>query len=348
MITREFEQEWDERISPINHNTECNVIFDMLNYISNLSSDLKEIKKTAFYEFSKIAKVSIDKYIEKFKDLQFKFHNICAKDYKNQGIMNFDMSYYRDDLTAKNGNHYKINDKYYKVLKRIANEIFKLEDDVKKVTDKLWENEITKIDSYDRNGKYFLLAHADYKTVKLENLSKEKAEYAQKQTGICFSAISNEKTKLYDQDKQFYRGIVGIIAKPKKDAIVGISMHDMISIEFCDGKCETPDQFFHSKVDKCYDDGKSQIYCTGTKICPPQAIFDTYADTINEIILDKNKIDVQAVFYVTDNMQQKPKRLNEYVAEQEKLAGRKLPVVQVTPKNKAGQYDLDRLFYDYY
>ena len=121
-------------------------------------------------------------------------------------------------------------------------------------------------------------------------------------------------------------------------------MHDMISIEFCDGKCETPDQFFHSKVDKCFDNGKSQIYCTGTKICPPQAIFDTSADTINEIILDKSKIEVVGVFYMPKSDRDTPDRLMEFVEEQEKLVGHELPIIELHKVNKLHQYDLDEIF----
>ena len=247
-------------------------------------------------------------------------------------------------MILKTQKGFKINDKYYKNLKKIAEKIFELENDVKKTTDLLWQKNITSLSSYDKDGKYFLLAHADYKTVKLKDLKENIAEYSKKQQGICFSAVSNEKTKLYNQEMQLQKGIVGIIAKPQKDAIVGISMHDMISIEFCDGKCETPDQFFHSKVDKCFDNGKSQIYCTGTKICPPQAIFDTCADTINEIILDKSKIEIMGVFYVKNSQREIPARLKEYLAEQELIAGHKLPVIQLQKINKLKQYDLDEVF----
>ena len=73
MLTREFEQEWIERISPINHNTECNVLFDMSNFISNLYSDLKEIKKLAYIEFNKISRIKIDDYIKNFDDLRYKY-----------------------------------------------------------------------------------------------------------------------------------------------------------------------------------------------------------------------------------------------------------------------------------
>ena len=101
----------------------------------------------------------------------------------------------------------------------------------------------------------------------------------------------------------------------------------------------------HSKVNRCFVRDNSQIYCIGTKICPPKEIFHIDADTINEIILDSKNIDVIAVFYLKNCQNKIPERFAEYKKSQEKICGHKLPEIEITSRNYLKQINLDEVFY---
>ena len=51
-----------------------------------------------------------------------------------------------------------------------------------------------------------------------------------------------------------------------------------------------------------------------------------------------------AVFYTEDFGGKKPERLEEYLKAQEEKAGHKLKVIEIQPRNKLKQLDLDALY----
>ena len=289
-----------------------------------------------------------------FEKRSNQYFDVLIADHKNTGSIGEMKSFkgYRKDLLEKDGNHYKIKDKYFRVLKKLAESIFEIEDEIARIVEKFWIDELSNIEDYDAKKQYFLLAHADLKTVDSEKLPKEVKEFNDNLQGLCFSAISDKKTRLFNDAQNYHqyysnpRGLVGILAKPKagKDAIVGISNTDMLSTEYINEKCAFEKYFEHSNVNRCFVRGNSKICCTGTKISPPSEIFNLDVDTINEIILDSKNIDVEAVFYVTDAKGDIPERLEKYKKEQEKRFGKTLPVVEVKQRNKLCQINLDELY----
>lgn len=353
MITRVFEQEWDQVVSKVNHRIEKNVLFDFYEYVKNMRFDLKALKRDYEQEFNKFSEKPLDYYWNLFEKRIEQFFSILIKNYN--GDIGYIDSYekFNKGIVIENGSHHKIADKYYKVLNKIATDIFEIEDQMAPIVEKLWQKEISDIKNYDKDKEYFLLAHVDRKSVNEENLSKELKDYSKSQQGICFSVITDKKTRLFNnlyQSMNYYyypQGAVGIIANPKQNSIVGMSNTDMLSIEYVDGKCELAkhfDCFDHSKVDRCLVDGKNEICCKGTKICPPKEIFNISADTINEVILDSKNIDVQAVFYIKTPSGELPERLKEYKAQQEKICGHKLPIIEVKPRNYLNQINLDEIY----
>lgn len=352
MVTRVFEQEWEQCASTLNGRIEKNVLFDFFDYLSKMERDLKALKKDYEKEFNKFSKRPLNHYINLFEKRKEQYFSILIKNHKfTRGVGRL-QSYegYNPGIVLKNGNHHKIADKYYKVLSKIANSIFEIEDQIAPVVEIMWENAITDISNYDKNNEYFLLAHVDRKDMPEENFSEEFNKYNKLQEGLCFSAISNKKTRLYNDSSYscgYYshpNGAVGIIAKPKKDAIVGISLDDMLSTEYINEKCAFKKHFQHSKVNRCFYNQTNEICCNGTKICPPKEIFNFDVDTINEIILDSKKIEVMAVFYVKTKRGDIPTRLNAYKLQQEKLCGHTLPVIELLPRNKLSQINLDELY----
>ena len=349
MITRKLEQEWIEKKSKINGMTECNVLVDFYEYLKDMHRDLKSIKQYHEQEFDQMSPMPIDFYIKHVEKRIKQFYDVCVKpEHKyHLGIIT-NMDVFNDNLLTIQGNRYKINDKYYNALVKISESVFNVEEMVSKQVEKLWQQSFTNINSYSPEGEYFLLAHVDYKTIKEddENLNN----YNKGQQGLCFSVISNKKTRLYDNSLPYYNyyshphGLVGIIAVPKEGAILGASYDDMLSTEYINGECALSKHFDHSLINRCYQNGSSQIFCRGTKIFPPKNIFGLSVDTINEVILDSNKIDVVSVFYVKDSAGRIPERFEEYKREQEYKYGKKLDTIEVEPRNKTGQVNLEELY----
>lgn len=355
MITRKFDQKWHQQTSPINGRTEGNVLFDFVEYIMNLKRDFKTLEKDYEEEFDKLSKRSLKSYINLFNKKCSQFFALTLKDYKQTNSISAynSLSKYNDKLFVQNGNNFKINDDFYEILNKIAQNIFKIEDEVSMIVEKFWINAISNIDDYDKDKKYFLLAHVDRKFLSPQALPQALNSYSQSLQGLCFSAISSEKTRLYNNSQNAYdyyynpNGAVGIIANPKMNSIVGISNTDMLSTEFISGKCEFNKYFYHSKVNRCFVRDNSEIYCSGTKICPPREIFNINVDTINEIILDSKNIDIVALFYLKDSYGEIPERFDKYKKEQEKICGHSLPVIEVTSRNKLKQLNLDEIFWEY-
>ena len=352
MTKRLFEKQWTEQISSINHSTEKNVFYDFWSYLQNMRSDLKALKKDYEEEFNKLSKKPLQHYIDLFEKRTDQYFSIVIKDHKlTKGIGHHQsLEDYNLNIFEQDGSNFKIKDKYYKVLNKIAQSIFEIEDELAPIVEKFWIDAISDIHKYNSNDEYFMLAHVDLKTTAQEDLSPELRAYNNSLQGLCFSAISDKKTRLFNNAQNYYqyysnpRGLVGIIAKPKAGSIIGISNTDMLSTEYIDKKCEFAKHFEHSMVNRCFERDSSEICHTGTRISPPKEIFHISADTINEIILDSKNIDVEAVFYVADARGEKPERLEQYRKEQETRFGKKLPVVEVTQRNKLGQINLEELF----
>lgn len=352
MKTRLFEQEWKQSVSKINHRIENNVLFDFFDYLQNMKSDLKAIQKDYEEEFNKFSQKPLKHYVNLFEKRYYQYFTILIKNHKKTRSIGSIQSYneYRDGIVFQDGEKHKINDKYYKVLKRIADSIFNIEDEMAPVVEKFWQKELTDIKDYDKNKKYFLLAHVDRKTMTEENFSEEFNIYNKSLNCMCFSAISNDKTRLYNNQYYSYNyynnpdGLVGIIATPKTGGFVGAAYDDMLSTEYINGKCAFERYFDHSKVDRCFVRENSEIRCNGTKICPPKQIFNIDVDTINEIILDSKNMQVVAAFYLKNSRGEIPERFIKYKKEQEKLFGHKLPTIEITTRNKLHQINLDEVY----
>lgn len=350
MITREFEKEFTPKHSNINNMLECNVLYDFNEYLKDLLRDLGHIKKHHSEEFNSYSKVNIDKCIEAVKALRSKFLSICIKpEFLNDvGFLEEDRKF-KDDLFTILDGKYIIRDKYYKVLSKLAKEAFLIEDNVSNITNLFWKDCLTDIDKYDENGNYFLLAHVDYKIPSQNGYTHELKDFNQNQNGLCFSVVSDKKTRLYDNSLPYYsyyrhpNGIMGFIAKPK-NGIICASYDDMLSTEYIDGSCALRRYFDHSKINRCYLNGRSQICARGTKIFPPRAIFDLSVDTINEVILDKNEIEITAVFYVKDKDGNKPFGFDEYKKQKERELGISLKEIELKPRNHLAQYNLEEVY----
>ena len=347
MITRKFDQEWEQQKSSINNMTEYDVLFDFYEYLKKMMDDLNKINKYYATEFNSVSSKSIQQYMNIVSKRFNQFNELCLK--KEAKSFSYDYNNIKEEIYVKNGNNYRINDKYYNVLSKIAESVFKIEDEVAKIVENAWIDSISSVDDYSPDGQYTLLAHADYKTYADGTSDEELIQYNSKQQGLCFSLITDKKTRIFDQSTSFYNyyahsdGLVGIIAKPQKDSLISMSYDDMLSTEYIDGKCALSRHFNHSNVNRCYANNGSEIFSKGTKIMLPSGMFDISVDTINEVILDSNKIDVVAVFYVKDRNREIPKRFETYKQLQEEKCGHKLKTIELFPRNRLKQYNLEEI-----
>ena len=215
-----------------------------------------------------------------------------------------------------------------------------------------WIGFLTNPKDYSFGPDYSYLIHADFKFYPQRQVGNELLKYNNSQQGLCFSLATRKKTRIFDPAVSYYNyyhhpnGIVGIIAKPNKGAILSMSDTDMLSTEFVNGNCSLERHFKHSKINRCFVGGNSEIYSKGTKILLPDNMFDIDVDTINEIILDSSKIDVQAVFFVRTPSGKVPQRFEEYKKLQEKKCGHTLKTIELNPKNSLKQFNLELALYE--
>ncbi len=356
MSKRVFEQEWVEEKSPINNLIERNALCDLFECFRDIREDIKYIIKHDKEVFNKLSKKPIEEYY-KLVDKRFhQLYELCVEKGDDGKPVYYDrsMEHIKKEVYVQNGSWYRVNDKYYKAISKLAKSVFEVEDEIALIVEKLWIKKLSNIENYSPNGEYSLLAHVDYKTMPHGQMSPKFKHYNENQQGLCFSYVCDKKTRLFDTSQSYYnlyshpQGLVGIIAKPKPGSIVGMAYDDMLSTEYIDGDCALLRHFNHSKVYRCFERGNSEIYCRGTKILPPEAIFEIGVDTINEIILDSKNIDVQAIFYVKNGRGEPPERITEYKKQQEKLCGHKLPVIELCPRNRMNQVNLDAVLDGYY
>ena len=351
MRTREFEQSWIQQKNEVNNSIEKNVFIDFYSYITTFKDDLNAIKQYYKKEFKNSSSIDITFLISKFEEFLNIFNQVAIKKEKlNSFCCNiFDISDINEEIYIRDNNSFKIKDEFYPKLKYYAEKIFELENYIAIYNKNLWQNAFTDINTYNKDLPYCLLAHVDHKNIDPRKIGDEFAEYSKNQKGICCSVITDKKTRLYDNTNIYSTyssdsGQVGIIVKPKNNCIVAGSYNDMLSTEFVNDKCELKRYFSHSKIAKCFDDGVNTIYCLGTKIFTPKHAFDCSADTINEVILEKENCEIVAVFYTKSTFNEIPKRLKEYKEKQEKIAGHELPVIEIKQRNKLKQVDLENLY----
>ena len=82
MRTRAFEQSWEQSVSKINHRIENNVLFDFFDYLQNMRSDLKAIKKDYEEEFNKLSKKPLKHYVNLFEKRCDQYFTILIERHK--------------------------------------------------------------------------------------------------------------------------------------------------------------------------------------------------------------------------------------------------------------------------
>ena len=340
-VYREFTQEWDNHISEFNKLQENNVLYDFFDYCDNLYTDLKTIKENYESSFNSLSKKTIDKYIVDFEKLYSAFKKVCFKsdEYKNTYSAILLQEKLPDAVVTTNGNHQRINDKYFKKLKSLANEIFKCEAECVEAVEQIWMDTLTSCKEHNYDN-YSYLAHVSINQWRKQALTDEFKEYCDNLTCYATSYINNDKTKFFLERQYKAAGMVGYLVKFDKGAFIAGGNNDIFATEYINGKCEFVEKYNYSPVKRLYVKGNNVVYGNGTRICTPKSAITSAVGTPNEILLDKDHIHLERAFYVRPYWDQYKEEILNRANEMAKNTPNEDPL-QLCSFNKLKQVDYD-------
>ena len=342
-IFREFTNKWQSHESQFNGFLENNVLYDFFDYCDSLNNDFKQLKK---YEniFNCLSKKSLSNYESDFLKLYACFNKIIFN--SNEYEKCFSAYYLIDKVPSKvlitEGNSQRIADKYFKHLKKLANEIFKIEASMVDTVETIWMDNLTSTQNHSMD-KYSYLAHLKLGNWRRQGTSKEVEEYVKNLKFLSASYINQDKTKFYMEKIYKDRGLVGYILSIDKGAFIAGNNNDMFSTELVDGKCEYIEKYSYSPVKRLYIKGNNVVFGNGTRICTPQSAINSPASTVNEVLLDKEFVHLDRVFYVKPYWERYNEDLQKAIACLTPKAKNAEPV-RLFCFNKLPQANLDDLY----
>ena len=147
MSKRIFEQEWVEERSQINNLIECNALCDLFEYVSDIRQDIKYIMKYDREIFNKLSKTTIETYYELVDKRYHQLYELCIVKDKDGSLTYFDrsMNNVKKEIYIKDGSKYKLKDKYFKPISKIAKSVFAAEDEISTIIEKLWIKKLSTI-----------------------------------------------------------------------------------------------------------------------------------------------------------------------------------------------------------
>ena len=342
-IYREFTNKWQNHESEFNGFLENNVLYDFFDYCDDLKNDFKELKK---YQpvFDSLSKKTLNQYESDFLKLYACFNKIIFN--SNEYEKCFSAYYLIDKVPSKvlitEGNSQRIADKYFKNLKKLADEIFKIEASMVDTVETIWMDNLTSTQNHSM-GKYSYLAHLKLGNWRRQGTSKEVEEYVKNLKFLSTSYINQDKTKFYMENRFKDCGMAGYVLTIDKGAFIAGKNNDMFTTELVDGKCEYVESYSYSPVKRLYVKGNSVVYGNGTRICTPQSAINSPASTVNEVLLDREFVHLERVFYVKPYWDKYKDDLQALVTKMTQKTKYSEPL-QLFCFNKLPQANLDELF----
>lgn len=340
-VYRKFTQEWENHISEFNRLQENNVLYDFFDYCDNMHTDLLTIKENYESFFNTTSKKTIDKQISNFEKLYSAFNKVCfnTNEYSNIYSAMFLQEKLSSDVVETNGNHQKINDKYYKKLKALAEELFKIEAECVNSVEQIWFNTLTS--SKDHNyDHYSYLAHVNIDQWRKQAQTQELQEYCKNLVSYSTSYINNDKTKFFLERQYRDAGMVGYLVNFDKGAFIAGGNNDIFATEYIDGKCEFVEKYNYSPVKCLYIKGNHTIFGNGTRICTPKSAITAPVGTPSEILLDREFIHLEGAFYVRPYWDNYKQEILNKVNQMAKNTTNPDPI-QLCSFNKLKQVDYD-------
>lgn len=340
-VFREFTQEWVNHESEFNHMQENNVLYDFFDYTDSMYNDLKNIKKYYESSFNSLSKKSIDKYIYAFEKLCEAFKSVClnGKEYIKHYTAHFLIENVSEDVLYSDGNKQKIKDKYYKKLKALAEQVFKLEDECFPAVEQIWIDELMPKGEHNISN-YSYLAHVCFDQWRKQEQTPEFKEYCKNLAYYSTSYINNDKTKFFLEREYKSAGMVGYLVNIEKGAFIAGGYNDIFSTEYINGKCEFYEKYNYSPVKKLYVKGNNVIYGNGTRLCTPKSAINSPVGTPNEILLDREHISFERPFYLMPEWNMYKENLFKKLDEMGKIAKNSDPL-RLCSFNKLDQMDYD-------
>lgn len=343
-VFREFTNEWQNQNSKFNGSLENNVLCDFYDYCDSLNNDFKKLKK---YEsaFNNQSKKPLDVYYHSFLKLYAVFNKVIFK--SNDYAKTFSAFYLTkkapSEVLITKGDLQKISDAYYSKLKKLAEEIFKIEAEMSSVVENIWMQNLTSSVNHNPDN-YSYLVHAKLGDWRKQGTSKDVQKYVNSLKFMSTSYVNQDKTKFYMEKQYKDCGMVGYILSIKKGAFIAGNYNDMFSTELVDGKSEYVENYSYSPVKKLYVKGNSVIYGNGTRICSPQSAIDSPANIVNEVILDKEFVRLESVFYVKPYWERYNDDLVEAIKKMLQKTENPQPV-RLHCFNRLNQPDLEEIYF---
>lgn len=340
-IYREFTQEWENHQSEFNHMPENNVLYDFFDYTDSMYNDLKNIKKYYESSFNSLSKHSIDKCISKFEKLCEAFKSICLNDekYTKNYSAHYLIENVAEDVISSDGNKQKIKDKYYKKLKALAEEVFKLEEECFSAVEQIWIDTLTSSDEHN-SSNYSYLAHICLDQWRKQEQTPEYKDYCNNLACYSTSYINNDKTKFFLERQYKSAGMVGFLVNIEKGAFIAGGNNDIFSTEYINGKCEFDERYNYSPVKRLYVKGNNVIYGNGTRLCTPKSAINSPVGTPNEILLDREHIRFERPFYLMPEWNMYKEDLFKRLEQMSKTTKNPEPL-RLCSFNKLDQMDYD-------
>lgn len=339
---------------------DCQFAFPQFGeYLQNMHNDLVAIKKYYCSYFNKNSKIDIDTYIKNFDsyvDLiklvlydKQKYQNwkeknencdncmIYARLFKDN-VATFDYCKADTDFYESRNTVVCFESNVYRVLEKIVDKIFKMENDISKITIPLWKNSLTNIKDFDSKKPYNLLVKviSNWRQIFGDEEKKQQAsEYLNKRIGASLSYVSDQNSLFF----RSYFGGYGIIYDIDSDAFISASSVDAHFDELVgeDYPKEIEVDSFNP-IRKVYEKGENSFFADATKIATPLGVINQNSEKMNEVIVDSSKIKPIATFYLKFDKTMPNSPIFE-TYEQDKLSATQLaqklniPVIELNKQN---------------
>jgi|LGVE01.1.fsa_nt_gb hypothetical protein len=321
MRSREFNQEWKYGLEGFG------------DYCNSMCRNLNAIQKNYGRFFDTNSQVSIKKYIEKFEVIFNDILNICIKEdeiptsydenWYNYNRYNFTHRQLKEDvLEDAYGFNVKISDNYYYDLLPLVNKIFNIEDRCSHIVKQIWRRTLTDVNDFEEGKPYRLLVKilADWRT---SVNTREKIDYMDSRIGCSTSLITDKKSTFFKSEVSGFGLVYNL-----NGGLLSAYCEDAFLTENIEGNCplfDDGDDLVKLGINRIHKSGRNEVYSErATKIGTPASIIQKHSDCFNEVIIDLEKAESTAVFYIQNKDVRRPDVLLDDLYNQDYFKARQL------------------------
>lgn len=328
-------------------------------YLLKMHNDLVAIKNYYCSYFNANSKIDINTYIknfdsyvdliklvlydkQKYNDWQEKNPDFCnyiilARLFKDN-VATLDYCKGDSDFYERRDTVVIFDKKVYNVLEKIVDKIFKMENDISKITIPLWKNSLTNIKDFDEKKPYNLLVKviSNWRHIFGDETKKQQAsDYLGKRIGASLSYVTDQNSLFF----RSYFGGYGIVYDLQDDAFISASSVDAHFDELVGEDHPREIEIdAYNPIRRVFEKGENSFFADATKIATPLGVINQNPEKMNEVIVESSKIKPIATFYLKyDKTAPNSPIFQTY--EQDKLSATQLaqklnvPVIELNKQN---------------